>query len=174
MLTYVVVLLVVIAVLYGSYRALGGADPVPAEDYRMVLGRLTDLTSERVAELRAALGGSRPAPVGTATGTSRPAADPLVERAGELRRKLTGYRQQLDRLEVSAAGDELDVLTSARTLLTAAVEDHAWACRLVEGGSYHENPGIQDAVAALRDHGGRCLEAAAEVLTDRAAGSLSV
>jgi len=160
-LTYAIVLLVVAAVLYGSFRALGGgAEPVPADDYRQLLRRIAQYTSERVVELDAALSRPRPAP----SPTSRPDADPLVEVGAEVRKQLTGYRQQLARIEVSAAGDELEVLGSARALLTAAIEDQSWACRLLEGGSYPENPGIQDAVAALRDHSARCIEAAASVL----------
>jgi hypothetical protein len=99
-----------------------------------------------------------------ATASSRSPADPLVEVGAEVRKQLTGYRQQLAQIEVNAAGDELDMLGSARALLTAAIEDHSWVCRLLEGGSYRENPGIQDAVAALRDHAARCMEAAAGVL----------
>jgi len=130
-LTYAIVLLVVAAVLYGSFRALGGgAEPVPADDYRQLLRRIAQYTSERVVELDAALSRQRPAP----SPTLRPDADPL------------------------------EVLGSARALLTAAIEDQSWACRLLEGGSYRENPGIQDAVAALRDHSARCMEAAASVL----------
>lgn len=156
MLTYVAVLLVVVAILYGSFRALGGGvDPVPAEDYRQLLHRLAGYTAERIAELDAVL--ARPRPAGS---TARTPVDPLVEVGAEVRKQLTGYRQQLARIEVRASGDELEVLTSVRALLTAAIEDESWVCRLLEGGSYRENPGIQDAVAALRDHAARCMEAA--------------
>jgi hypothetical protein len=171
--TYVVVVLVVVAVLYGSFRALGGGAPVPAEDYRVVLGRLAEFTTARVAELEAALERPRTPPAGPSNAAARAPVDPLVETASEARKKLTGYRQQLARLEVEATGDELETLSSARSLLGAAVEDHAWVCRLLEGGTYHENPGIQDAVTALRDHGRRCLEAAASLLAGSAAGALS-
>ena len=161
MLTYVLVLLVVAAVLYGSFRALGGgAEPVPAEDYRQLLQRIAGYTSERVAEIDAVLERPRPA----ASPTARPGADPLVEVGAQARKQLTGYRQQLARVEVSATGDELEVLASVRALLTAAIEDQSWVCRLLEGGSYGENPGIQDAVAALRDHSARCMEAAGSAL----------
>ena len=52
MLTYAIVLLVVVAVLYGSFRVLGGGhEPVPAEDYRRLLRRLHGYTAERMAEL---------------------------------------------------------------------------------------------------------------------------
>jgi hypothetical protein len=157
-LTYAVVLLVVVAILYGSFRALGGGvDPVPAEDYRQLLRRLAGYTAERVGELDAALGRPRAQP--PAEGSRTP-ADPLVEVGAQVRKQLTGYRQQLARIEVNAAGDELEVLASVRALLTAAIEDESWVCRLLEGGSYRENPGIQDAVAALRDHAARCMEAA--------------
>jgi hypothetical protein len=163
-LTYAIVLLVVVAVLYGSFRALGGGgEPVAAEDYRQLLRRLAGSTAERIAELEAVLERPGPVPV-AAPGSSRSPADPLVEVGAAVRKQLTGYRQQLAQVEVSAAGDELDALGSARALLTAAIEDHSWVCRLLEGGSYRENPGIQDAVAALRDHAARCIEAAGDVL----------
>jgi hypothetical protein len=169
MLTYVAVLLLVLAVLYGSFRVLGGGDePVPVEMYRELLGRLRELAAGRAAELAGALERSRlPALAST---PSR--ADPLAEAAAEVRRKLTGYRHQLERVEVAATGDELDGLTSARALLAAAIEDHAWACRLLEGGSHRENPGVQDAVAALRAHGGRCLEAVEDLLAGRTAAGV--
>ena len=159
MLTYVAVVLLVVAVLYGSFRVLGGGDdPVAAEAYRELLGRLRELTAQRAAELTGVL--ERPRlPVRPGAAAPAPRVDPLVETAAEVRRKLTGYRHQLERVDVAATGEELDTLTSARALLTAAIEDHAWTCRLLEGGSHQENPGIQDAVAALRAHGGRCLEA---------------
>jgi hypothetical protein len=157
-LTYVVVLLVVVAILYGSFRALGGGvDPVPAEDYRQLLRRFAGYTAERIGELDALLAQPRAA---APEETSRGPADPLVETGAQVRKQLTGYRQQLARIEASAAGDELEVLSSVRALLTAAMEDESWVCRLLEGGSYPENPGIQDAVAALRDHAARCMEAA--------------
>jgi hypothetical protein len=169
-LTYAIVLLVVLAVLYGSFRALGGGhEPVGVEDYRQLLQRLSAHTAERIGELDAVLERPLPLPVGV-PGSSRSPADPLVEVGAEVRKQLAGYRQRLAEIEVAATGDELDVLGSARALLTAAIEDHSWVCRLLEGGSYRENPGIQDAVAALRDHAARCMEAAGGVLTgDRAA-----
>jgi hypothetical protein len=171
-LTYAIVLLVVVAVLYGSFRALGGGhEPVPAEDYRQLLRRLAGYTAERIAELDTLLERPRPVPV-AAPGASRTPADPLVEAGVEVRKKLTGYRQQLAQIEVSATGDELEALTSVRTLLTAAIEDQSWACRMLEGGSYRENPGIRDAVTALRDHAGRCMEAAASALAGAPAGVL--
>lgn len=160
MLTYAIVLLVVVAVLYASFRALGGGhEPVAAEDYRQLLERLAGYTAERIAELDALLERPRPVPAAL-PGASGAPADPLVEVGAGVRKKLTGYRQQLAQVEVSAAGDELEVLGSVRTLLTAAIEDQSWVCRMLEGGSYRENPGVRDAVAALRDHAGRCMEAA--------------
>jgi hypothetical protein len=166
-LTYVVALLMVLAVLYFSYRALGGGhEPVAAEDYRALLRRLAGHTAERIAEIDTLLERPRPIPVAE-PGASRIPADPLVEVGAEVRKTLAGYRQRLAQTEVSAAGDDLDVLTSVRSLLTAALEDESWACRLLEGGSYRENPGIQDAVAALRDHAARCMEAATGALEGR-------
>jgi hypothetical protein len=158
-LTYGLVLLVVVAVLYGSFRALGGGEPVAAEDYRTVLARLCEFTAARATELGAALvdAAERPAAGG------RPAADALVEVAGGARKKLGGYHQQLARIESDASGAERVELEAARTLLTAAIEDLAWACRLVEGGTYRDNPGIQGAVARLREHAGECLDEASRL-----------
>lgn len=157
MLTYVIVLVAVVAVLYGSFRALGGGDPVPADDYRTVLRRIAAFTEERATELAVAI--EAPPVAGPA-----PAPDPLTEAAGGARKRLAGYQQQLARLEPDAGGDEHEVLQSARSLLSAAIEDLGWACRMVEQGTFRDNFGVQRAVAALRDHGTECLQAATRLV----------
>jgi len=161
-LTYVLVVLVVVAVLYGSFRALGGGgEPVAAEDYRTALSRLSEFTAARADELREAL--AEPAPP---TVPARPGEDPMAEAAGAARRKLGAYLQQLSRLDCRADDEAERVrLDAARSMLEAAVEDLGWGCRMVEAGVYRDNPGIQRAVALLREHGEDCL-AHARALVD--------
>lgn len=137
-LTYVIVVLVVVVVLYASFRALGGGEPVGAQDYRTVLERLAEFTSARAEELRAALAGP---------------PDPAAEAAGAARKKLGGYLQQLSRIDVNASDEERPALDGARVELESAIEDLGWACRMVEAGVYSDNPGIQEAVATLQAHG---------------------
>ena len=150
-LTYVVVVLVVVAILYASFRALGGGEPVAATDYRTVLSRLAEFTATRADELRAALAtAADPAPFAE-PGDRRP-ADPVAEAAGAARKKLGGYLQQLARLDVSASDEERASLDAARVELESAIEDLGWACRMVEAGVYSDNPGIQEAVAVLHAH----------------------
>jgi hypothetical protein len=167
LLTYLLILAVVVAVLYASYRALSGGTPVAAEDYRAVLLRICDLTGARAAELASALEGTSPSSAVANPGASpRPTDAALGEAAAAFRKQLGGYHEQLGRLETEARGAELDRLETARSLLTAAVEDLAWACRLIEGGAYGTNTGIQGAVTHLREHAGACLDAAASALGD--------
>ena len=161
MLTYLLVLAVVVIVLYGSFRALGGGAEVAADDYRTVLARLCEFTGNRADELRTALASSPPGPAASA---GRAPTDPLAETAKSARKSLGGYHQQLGRLESDASGEDRERLESARALLTAAVEDLAWACRLVEAGTLRDNPGMAGAVEALRSHGEQCLLAAAPLV----------
>jgi hypothetical protein len=146
MITYVVVVLVVILMLYLSFRALGGRAAVTPEDYRTVLARIGEFTAARAAELDEALR--------TATGP------PLAETATAARKKLTGYQEQLSRLEPDAEGAERDVLESARSLLSVAIEDLGWACRMIEAGNHGDNQGVQRAVAELRAAAADCVTAA--------------
>jgi hypothetical protein len=158
--TYVVVVLVVALVLYFSFRALGGGTAVTAEDYRTVLVRIGEFTASRAAELDEAL---RVDATRSAEARRRD-ADPLVEAAGAARKKLTGYQEQLGRLEPDAAGDEGDLLESVRSLLSVAIEDLGWACRMLEAGNSNDNQGVQRAVAELRDAGAGCIAAAQRLL----------
>jgi hypothetical protein len=158
MLTYVLVVVVVAAVLYLSFRALGGGAPVAAEDFRTVLTRISEFASARADELDEAIraGNERPR-----TAATREAADPLVAAATAARKKLSGYQEQLARLELDAEGEEGEVLGSARSLLSAGIEDLGWACRMLEAGNHADNSGVQRAVAELCAAGRECLEAAA-------------
>lgn len=161
LLTYLVVLGVVLLVLYGSFRALAGGEAVPAEDYRLVLERLCEFASARALELDSVLALPPTEALRVRSADERRAADPIVEAASSARKKLGGYHQQLARLEPDASGVERDQLEVVRTLLTAAVEDLAWACRLAESGTYLDNPAIRGAVDHLREHGAACLGSAA-------------
>ena len=158
--TYVVVVLVVIAVLYLSFRALGGGTTATAEDYRTVLARLGEFTAARAAEIEDAL----TADSARSDESRRREADPLVAAASAARKKLTGYQEQLSRLEPDGEGPERDVLESARSLLSVAIEDLGWACRMLEAGNHNDNPGVQRAVATLRSAGADCIEAAQRLL----------
>ena len=161
-LTYVVVVLVVVVLLYASFRALG-AEPVAAEDYRTVIGRLAEFTGTRAEELRSALA-TATAGAPAVQGGDRSGSDAAAEAAGAARKKLGGYLQQLSRLDVSAAGPQRDALDAARVELEAAIEDLGWACRMVEAGVYADNPGVREAVAVLHAHGDAGLASVRAIL----------
>jgi hypothetical protein len=160
MITYVVVVLVVVAVLYGSYRALGGGTAVAPEDYRTVLARIGEFSAARAAEIDGAL----QADADRDRASRAAEADPLVAAASAARKKLTGYQEQLGRLEPDATGAERDVLESARSLLSAGIEDLGWACRMLEAGNHGDNQGVQRAVAELRAAGAECIAASHRLL----------
>jgi hypothetical protein len=160
MITYVVVVLVVILVLYLSFRTLGGGTAVTPEDYRTVLARIGEFTAARAAELDDAL---RADPLRSAESRRRD-ADPLVAAASAARKKLTGYQEQLGRLEPDADGPERDTLESARSLLSVAIEDLGWACRMLEAGNHNDNQGVQRAVTELRGAAADCIAAARRIL----------
>jgi hypothetical protein len=149
MITYVVVVLVVALVLYLSYRALGGGTAVTSEDYRTVLARIGEFSAARAAEIEPAL-----------------QSDSLVAAATAAGKKLTGYQEQLARLEPDATGAERDVLDSARSLLSSGIEDLGWACRMLEAGNHDDNQGVQRAVAELRAAGVECIAASQRLLSE--------
>jgi hypothetical protein len=147
-LTYIVIIVVVIAVLYGSFRALGGgAEPVSAEDYRGMLARIGSAAAEAEPAL-----------------DTIPAAGSAAEVAAALRKRLSAAREQLIQVAWNQDGADRDRLDSARALLAAGLDDLLWACRIIESEGYRDNPGLQDAVTALRDHARRCLEASDQAL----------
>ena len=170
MITYVVVVLVVILVLYFSFRALGGGAAVTTEDYRTVLSRIGEFTAARAAELDDAL---RADPLRSAE-SRRQDADPLVATASAARKKLTGYQEQLGRLEPDTEGAERDLLESARSLLSVAIEDLGWACRMLEAGNHNDNHGVQRAVTELRTAAADCITAAQRLLASTPAEPASV
>jgi hypothetical protein len=149
--TYIVVIVVIIAVLYGSYRLLAGGSPVGAEDYRTMLARLAQTALDSAQTLTTAIRDAHLA------GEQSSRADPLVEAASGARKILTGCQQRLTALESDTVGDERESLEAARAVLAAAIDDCAWACRIVEAGTYRDNPGMQRAVDALLGHAHECL-----------------
>ena len=162
MLTYILVIAVVVIVLYASFRALGGGtEPVAADDYRGLLGRLLGYTADRADQLDAVL--LSPGPIVVVADGRKP-IDPLAEAATQARKALTGYQQLLARTQTGAADDELEAMLGARSLLSAAIEDYGWACRMIEAGGYRDNSGIRDAVDGLRTHARQCLLAAGQLV----------
>jgi hypothetical protein len=143
MITYVVVVLVVILVLYLSFRALGGGSAVTPQDCRAVLVRIGEYTAACAAELDASLS---------------------ADTATAVRKQLTGYQEQLTQLDPDPGSADHDTLQSARSLLSAAIEDLGWACRMLEAGNHSGNPAVQRAVADLCDAGAECLAAAQHLL----------
>lgn len=152
MLLYAVVILAVAVALLGSYRALSGGEALGEDDYRMLLRRLVGATAERGTDLRDAL---------TEPGADEPGADepgvddPLVDVATATRKRLSSYQQQLSQFETGVH----EGLDAHRSLLSMAIEDLGWACRMIEAGMYPDNPGIAAAVRELRQHSEECLGA---------------
>ena len=148
MLTYIVIIVVVIAVLYGSFRALGGGgEPVSAEDYRGMLARIVGAATDAESAL-----------------DSTDAGRHATEAAAALRKRLSADREQLIQVAWDQGAADRDQLDSARALLAAGLADLLWACRIIESEGFRDNPGLQDAVTALRDHARRCLEASDQAL----------
>jgi hypothetical protein len=147
------VLALVVLVLIGAYRALGGGPPRAADSAALLRtaaaglhAALTDL-SESLAT----------APLAEQTTQSG--------RAREGRRTGAAARQILD----SLPGDELDEqAAAARALLDAAAEDTSWAWRMIAAGS--NSPGLTRAVEALRDHAAECCASADALLLATPAG----
>jgi hypothetical protein len=141
------VLALVVLVLVGAYRALGGAPP-----------RATDsaaLLTTVAAGLRTALADiSESLATASLSGQSNQAGS-----ARDGRRTGAAAQQILDRLPTG----ELDDRDAAvRGLLAAAAEDMSWAWRMIAAGI--TSPGISNAVEALRDHAAECCESADALL----------
>lgn len=152
MLTYIAVFVVVAAVLYVSFRTLSGGEPVAAEDYRTALVRIAGFVSDRAQRIEPLIG--------------EVAAESPGEEASVARKALSGYQQKLSALETDVSGSEREVLETARSLLSAAIEDYGWACRMLEAGNHRDNLGVQRAIAALCDHGSECLRTATAALRE--------
>jgi hypothetical protein len=127
---YVATLAIVALVLVGSYRALGSS--VPSEtDVALFVTNVHRWVGEAAERLTFIEIGSTP-------------TDDDVETARDVRKKLSGYQQQLNRLIESQ--DERDPLS-------LAIESLGWACRMIETGSYQVNSGVRDAARELYRYG---------------------
>ena len=132
MLIYLLALLIAAGVLVLAFRAMGGAERVDAGSGDALQQRIAEWVSQECARLR---------------GFARTAsADPdLGEIAHGVRRRLSGYQQQLDRIAETPAA-------APHQQLTDVIEALSWACRLVESEAWPGNPGVREAVATLYDH----------------------
>jgi hypothetical protein len=144
---------VVVLLLFGAYRSLGGA-PLQAADAGALLRSLHASLRASVDDLATAL-----ASVDTTV-----AAD--SDDARRARRVSASVQQTLDRLPPSRELDGGDAAT--RALLGAAAEDIGWAWRMLQADS--ANPGITAAVTALAGHASDCCDQALELLAYVPAG----
>jgi hypothetical protein len=144
---------VVVLLLFGAYRSLGGA-PLQVADPGVLLRSLHGLLRASVDDLGTAL-----ASVDTAV-----AAD--SDDARRARRVSASVQQTLDRLPPPGELDDGDAAT--RALLGAAAEDIGWAWRMLQADS--ANPGVTAAVAALAGHASECCDEALELLGSVSAG----
>jgi hypothetical protein len=163
-LTYAAVIIVVAAVLYLSFRALSGGEPVAAEDYRAVLTRIAGFVDDRAAQIDAVM--THDTQSKDQPREQRHLADDALEVAAAARKALSGYQQRLSSLETQAGGDERETLETARSLLSAAIEDYGWVCRMLESGTWRDNPGVQRATEALSAHGSECRRSAMTLLAE--------
>lgn len=145
MAVYVIVLVVVVLLLVAAYRSLGGAASA-AVDTPSLLRQLLEQVRTAIAGL--------PAGADAAPSASR---DGAAQGAG---RAAAAAQHSLDSLPSVAQLSEQD--SAARALLAAAVEDAAWAARIVRAGS--TSPGLGAAAALLRDHATNCCDAAEDLL----------
>jgi hypothetical protein len=154
MIIYILVALLLVAILYGAYRALGRpTSPVDRPD----------------ALLRAVLRTARQASVDLATmtgGADRETLDPASTRdARAPRRALDGCTQSLEQLDAAALDPEL---AAAHRHLSQAVEELGWALRMT-GSAGSGRGGLKLATAELRSSAGRSLDEADRLLRPAAA-----
>ncbi len=149
-----IVLAVVVLVLAGAYRSLGGASPRVAD--------AAALLNAAATRLRDSLAALPPHIDASSDAEEQPgaSADRDTRRAG------AAVQQLLDRLPGDAELHQH--LVAARVLLAAAADDTAWAWRLATSGDV--SPGLTAALVALRDHATECCTEAELRLS---AGSLS-
>jgi hypothetical protein len=144
----VIVLAVVVLVLAGAYRSLGGASPRVA-DSAALLTVATARLRDSLAALPPTLDANAGADGQPGTSTTRD-----TQRAG------AAVQQLLDRLPGDA---ELHSnLVAARVLLADAADDTAWAWRMATSGGV--SPGLTAALTALRAHAMRCCTEAEQLL----------
>jgi hypothetical protein len=147
---YIVTLVVVAFILVASYRALGSTVPTEGDVALFVTNvhRWVGEAAQRLAFLD----------------TDEKLTDADVETARDVRKKLSGYQQQLNRLMDTA--DERDPLS-------LAIEAMGWACRMIETGGFQVNAGVGDAARGLYDYARRQLsESGVPEVVDRAGDSV--
>lgn len=119
-------MVLVALLLVGGYRSLGSG--VPDEiDVALFVTNVNRWVGEAADRLQFIDSASDP-------------TDLDVETARDVRKKLSGYQQQLNRLIESQ--DEHDPLS-------LAIESLGWACRMIDTGSYQVNSGVRDAAKEL-------------------------
>ena len=122
---YIVVILAFAVFLLAAYRSFGG-EPASDADVDSFIANVYDWVRADVGRLEFLKGD---APIGDAD----------EDAARVVRKKLTGYQQQLNRL--SDTPEE-------QSALHASIDAASWACRMVEGGSAR-NSGIRQAARDL-------------------------
>jgi hypothetical protein len=154
MVTYIVVALLVVAILYGAYRALGRpSSPVTQPD---ALLRLVLRTARQASVDLAAM----------VDGAGTPAVDAAQMRDLSIqRRALEGCSQALERLDPDAleAGPN-----AAYRQLSQAVDELGWAVR-ISASPGSGRGGLKLATAELRDSADRLLDEAERLLRPAAA-----
>jgi hypothetical protein len=146
---YVVVAIVVIAILWAAYRALGSAAS-RAPDNLALLRQAVKSGTAAARELR-----------GPAAGST---AEPLETPQRSVRRVVDGCAQLLERVDAATLEPEQ---LAAHPLLIAAVEDLSWAARIGESESRGANAGLQRAFDQLLTEAERGLADAGALLGSR-------
>ena len=129
---YVLTFCIFAAVLLLSYRALGG-EPASDDAVQQFVGNVADWLRADWESL-------------SVIGTEGDANTGVVDQARAVRKKLSGYQQQLARLD-GGTGDPVEA--GRRAAVSDAIEALGWACRMVEAGSYATNPAVRAASAEL-------------------------
>jgi hypothetical protein len=148
---YIVVALLLLAILYGAYRALGRPSSPVAQPDALLQAVLR--TARQVSVDIAAMVG----------GETVEAA--YMQEARAPRRALDGCAQSLERLDPAALDREL---ASAHQQLSQAVEELGWALRMSASPGYGRG-GLKLATAELRSSADRSLDEADRLLRPAAA-----
>lgn len=152
MVPYIIAGVVAIALLYGAYRTLGGSASQPV-DSNLLLRAVAKAAEQGLHEVDTLLNRES-----TLAGRS---AVQVASTAAAARRRVDGCSQQLQQVGTA----ELDDAAAAvHALLSVGLDELSWCVRLLQAPAYAAATGLQDAVAALRDHAGRCIAEASEAL----------
>ena len=154
MTVYVIVIAVVALLLLAAYRSLGGAT-MAAPDPPVLL-------AQALAHARRSLDLLAPS-------LAQGDVDRRAHASRDGRRAFSSAQQTLDRVPPGA--DLAASEATARAVLTGAVDDLAWAWRLVAGDS--SSPAITAAAALLAEHAAECCTAAAGLLDPGSVPALS-